>query len=364
MLPPSPLTDVECGNGKEKDINTINMHKKEKTLEIKIQETIVSDTKSQFTIGPFDIGIATTAGNSLRRILLTSIYGFSVYAINIKGVAHEFVALPNINIDLQLLILNLKKLVISAKNLDVFLEKPTEIKFKCRPLKKGIVTASDLICPPEFEIINKDFEIFRTFKDNAIEIDLLVRYGRGFESFSRDIKLIKNAPIGYIPIQANYSPIKNVMFEVHEHVTKSNVQYNNLEMTVVTNGSIKGSTALNLACVKLIDLFNGLLKKKHSPKNDITAVEINPKLSSQINAKSDLNDLPVEKLILSERTCKALRKDNIKVVGDILKRTRLEIQRIHNLGPKSFIELFEALDRLKLDTDFLKKPLRTTTSTK
>ena len=335
--------------------NTLKMNNNENIV---IDEQSISKLKSKFVIGPFDLGIATTIGNGLRRILLTSICGFSVFACKIKNVQHEFVTLPNVNIDLQLIIMNLKKLVIKAKNLDSYLANPVQIKIKCPLQKQGPILAKNLECPSDFEIVNKDYEICQTLADGALEMELLVRYGRGFESFSSDVNLIKNCEPGFFPIQAIYSPIKNVMFVVHEHVTKSNIRLNNLEISVTTNGAITGTDALNMACKKLIDLYSHLMINKPviNPIVDgSTIAESNDTLTAPINEANDtVNQITIKSLNLGTRAYNAMLKEGINTIGDILKKTKTEIMQISSLGSKSIKKIIEILEEKGVDVSFLK----------
>ncbi|MGL4647172.1 MAG: DNA-directed RNA polymerase subunit alpha [Mycoplasmoidaceae bacterium] len=318
-----------------------------KFLKYNIEFDTLEENKNygKFTIKPLEKGFGNTLGNSLRRALIGNMVGASLFAIKIPGVSHEFQAIKGVKEDVTEIILNLKKLVIKFDDEVMSLDDLEHTKLEKWPVMTikstgGIITAKDINCPPEFKIINTDLYICKVNENTKFQMDLYATVGRGFKTFEENKEMINS--IGIIAIDSNFSPIIRASYWVDEIKTSKRDTNDALTLEVVTNSAISPSDALSLASKILIEHYNPLL-------------EINKKISNMKLMKDDFDQpnnntlsIPIEELDLSVRSYNCLKRAGIQTIHQITNMTRLEIEKIRNLGKKSLKEIIKKIEERNL----------------
>lgn len=312
--------------------------------EIDFNEHEENENYGTFEIKPLEKGFGNTIGNSLRRVLLGNIFGASIFAIKIPKVTHEFQSIKGIREDVTQIILNLKKLVIRFKG-DILSEDFDGNTIDNWPVMKvksfeGTLTANDIICPPEFEIINKDAYICSINEGTKFSMEIFATIGRGFKSFEENKEMINTQ--GIIATDSYFSPVLRVSYNVDEiKATKTNT-YDALYINVVTNGSIRPTDAISLASKILIDHYspisnvNERIKEQNMMKDDGDL--------SQMHVLS----IPIEELDLSVRSFNCLKRAGIQNITQITDLTRNELEKIRNLGKKSLKEIIQKIEERDL----------------
>lgn len=297
----------------------------------KITEYIENNNFGKFELEPLERGFGTTIGNALRRIMLSSMPGSAIVAIKIDGVMHEFQTIEGIYEDVTTIILNLKNVVV--KNLT---GETKELHLSAS--EEGVVTAGDITADPDVEIINKDQVIATLSKGGKLEMDLIVSNGRGYVPSVDNKKYIEGNKIGYIPIDALYSPVERVSYEIESARVGQDASYDKLIMNVQTNGSIKPEEAMALSAKILIEHLNIITDLNEIA--DVTGI-MNAK---QEDSKLKKLETPIDELDFSVRAYNCLKRANINTLGDLTEKTELEMMKIRNLGKKS---LKEVIDKIK-----------------
>lgn len=283
--------------------------------------------------GPLERGFGLTLGNALRRILLSSIQGAAVTAIRIEGVLHEFTSVPGVKEDVTDIVLNVKNLVFKA-NTDV----PKTLTLEAKG--PGPVTAGDIAASADYEVADPS-QVICTLNDEAtVKMEFIVKTGRGYvpASENRDDTL----PLGFIPIDSIYSPIKRVAYRVEDTRVGQSTDYNNLLMEVETDGSVQVDDALAFAA--------RILTEQMKPF-------INFDEPQQLVQEKDDFELPfnknllrkVDELELSVRSMNCLRNENIIYIGDLVCKSENELLRTPNFGRKSLNEIKEVLSHMGID---------------
>jgi DNA-directed RNA polymerase subunit alpha len=291
----------------------------------------LSDRAASIKVEPLPHGFGQTIGNSLRRIMLSSLYGAAVVAINIEGVGHEYSAVPGMREDVVDLVLNIKKLVVRYGG--------TERK-RIRLEVSGpcVVTAGMIEVPSDVEIVNKDHVLCSLDKGASLKIEMYVMAGRGYVS-AEDNRFLE-MEIGVIPIDSIFTPVNRVMFKVENSRVGSDTEYDKLMMSVETNGSISPEMAVGLAARILQEQLHVFVNFKEIDEVVASAEEKLP---------FDLNLLKrVEDLELSVRSHNCLKNDNVRYIGDLVVRTESEMLRTPNFGRKSLNEIRELLSSMGL----------------
>lgn len=293
----------------------------------------VSATYGKFSAEPFERGFGTTIGNSLRRILLSSIAGAAVTSVKIEGVLHEFSTLPGVKEDTTDLILNLKSL-----RLKLHSDSPKTLYLK----KKGPceVKAKDIIHDADVEILTPDLTIATLDKDGVLNIEMNVKIGRGYVSSERNKE--EGMPIGTIPIDSIFSPIQRINFHVENARVGRVTDYDKLILEIWTDGSIKPDDALAFSAKILKDhlnLFINFEEKEESvePQIDEVQDDTNKNLVRSVN-----------ELELSVRAANCLKNADIKTIGDLVHRSENEMLKTKNFGRKSLNEIKEILTEMGL----------------
>ena len=297
----------------------------------KITEYIENNNFGKFELEPLERGFGTTIGNALRRIMLSSMPGSAIVAIKIDGVMHEFQTIEGVVEDVTTIILNLKNVVV--KNLT---GETKELHLSAS--EEGIVTAGNIDADPDVEIINKDQVIATISKGGKLEMDLIVSNGRGYVPSIDNKKYVEGNKIGFIPIDALYSPVERVSYEIESARVGQDASYDKLIMNVQTNGSIKPEEAMALSAKILIEHLNIITDLNEIA--DITGI-MNAK---QEDSKLKKLETPIDELDFSVRAYNCLKRANINTLGDLTEKTELEMMKIRNLGKKS---LKEVIDKIK-----------------
>ena len=297
----------------------------------KVVEYDENNFYGQFVLEPLERGFGTTLGNALRRTMLSSLPGSAVKAIKIEGVLHEFQKIDGVVEDVTEIVLNMKKLVV--KN---YAE--TDKKLHLKADKEGVVTAADIEQDADVEIINKDLVIATLAKGGSLDMDIIVSNGRGYVDAKTNRKEMTNAPVGLIPIDALYSPIERISYEVLPARVGQNENYDKLVMNVYTNGSILPQEAIALAARILMEHFEMLTKLNKIA--DLTGL-LSDKEEDPIQKTLET---PIEELDLSVRAYNCLKRAGKHTLSDLTAMSETEIMKIRNLGKKS---LKEVLDKVK-----------------
>jgi DNA-directed RNA polymerase subunit alpha len=287
-----------------------------------------SGNRQRFAVGPLEPGFGHTLGNSLRRTLLSSIPGAAITMVRFDDALHEFDTIPGVAEDVTDIILNLKDVVVTSESSD---------PVTCRLDVKGaaVVTGADIECPADVEVLSKDLVIATLNGKGRLAIDLTVEQGRGYRSSDRDTE---NRTIGVIPVDAIFSPVRRVTFEVEPTRVEQSTNYDRLVLDVETDGSITPGEALASAGATLRSLAELVASMSDEPQG-LELGEV-----ADAGASSPDLDLPIEDLDLSERPSNCLKRAQINTIGELLTKTEDDLLNITNFGQKSLDEVKQKLD--------------------
>ena len=297
-------------------------------------EESLTDTYGKFIAEPFERGYGMTIGNSLRRVLLSSIEGAAATAVKIDGVLHEFSAIPGVLEDVTQIVLNIKQLVVRAHS-----RQPKTIVIEKD--KKGPVTAGDLEVDETIEVVNPDLQLCTLTKAGKFRMELEVSRGRGYVPADKHKK--EGQPIGVIPVDALFSPVKRVNFSVEDTRVGQVTDYDRLLLEVWTNGSMSPKDALLYASNILqrhLDLFVNYGSLPDEPEEEEPAA-VNEELQEKIKT-------PISELELSVRSANCLREAKIQTIGDLVGKSPQELLKYRNFGKKSLTEIEELLKGMGL----------------
>lgn len=297
----------------------------------KITEYVENNNYGKFELEPLERGFGTTIGNALRRVMLSSMPGSAIVAVKIEGVMHEFQTIEGVVEDVTAIVLNLKDVVIKNHS-----EEKKTIKLYAST--EGEVKAGDIESDADIEIMNPDKVIATLAKGGKLEMEMIVANGRGYIPSTENKYHIENSKLGYIPIDALYSPIERISYEVEDARVGQNANYDKLIMNVYTNGSIKPEEAMALASKILIEHLNIITDL--SEIADTTGI-MNAK---QEDSKLKKLETSIDDLDFSVRAYNCLKRAGINTLGDLTEKTELEMMKVRNLGKKS---LKEVIDKIK-----------------
>jgi len=286
------------------------------------------NNRQKFSVGPLEPGFGHTIGNSLRRMLLSSIPGAAITSVKFESALHEFDTIEGVTQDVTEIILNLKDIVLQSTSddpivLSVDVKGPTEF------------TAGDIQCPPEVEILNKSQKIATLSAKGKLVFEMTVERGKGYISSDRDGS---RKTIGIIPIDAIFSPVRRVTFEVVPTRVEQSTNYDNLIIDIETDGSITPIDSLASAGATLRSLVDLVANLTAEP----VALELG-EVSGYSTGNGDL-DLPIEDLDLSERPRNCLKRGQVNTIGELLTRSEEDLMNITNFGQKSLDEIKQKLD--------------------
>lgn len=285
-------------------------------------------SRQRFAIGPLEPGFGHTIGNSLRRTLLSSIPGAAVMAVRFDDALHEFDTIHGVAEDVTDIILNLKDVVLTSTS-------DEEVTLRLDVRGPAEIKAGDIKCPSEIEILNKDLHIASLNGKARLAVDLTVGRGRGYLSSDRDAQ---NRTIGVVPIDAIFSPVRRVMFEIEPTRVEQSTNYERLVLDIQTDGSITPREALASAGATLRSLVDLVASLSDEPQG----LELG-EVASTAAVSPDL-DLPIEDLDLSERPRNCLKRAQINTIGELLTKTTDDLLNITNFGQKSLDEVTQKLD--------------------
>ncbi|MDP2292720.1 MAG: DNA-directed RNA polymerase subunit alpha [Actinomycetota bacterium] len=286
------------------------------------------DTRQRFAVGPLEPGFGHTIGNSLRRTLLSSIPGAAITAVRFDDALHEFDTIQGVSEDVTDVILNIKDIVVTSSA-------DEEITLRLDVRGPATITAGDIKCPSEIEILNKDLHIATLNSKARLAVDLTVGLGRGYLSSDRETQ---NRTIGVVPIDAIFSPVRRVMFEIEPTRVEQSTNYERLIIDIETDGSITPREALASAGATLRSLVDLVANLSDEPQG----LELG-EVASTASTSPDL-DLPIEDLDLSERPRNCLKRAQINTVGELLTKNEDDLLNITNFGQKSLDEVKQKLD--------------------
>lgn len=301
---------------------------------IECVEKDASANYGKFVIEPLERGYGTTLGNSLRRVLLSSLPGAAVTSIKIDGVLHEFSTIPNVVEDTTEIILNIKHLILNytgneRKILRLEQYGPKEVK------------ASDIEPDAEVEILTPDLHIATLDKGGKLIMEMTVEWGRGYVPADQQPNKSDDI-VGLIPIDSIYTPVRRVNYTVENARVGKRTDYDSLTLEVWTNGSISPEEAISLSAQILIEYL-----KLFTEIND-TFAEVEILVEKEEEKKDKVLEMSIEELELSVRASNGLKRANINTVGDLIEKTREEMSKIRNLGQKSLEEIERKLKELGL----------------
>ena len=300
----------------------------------KVECDITSRGYGRFIIGPMESGYGTTIGNALRRALLSSMTGAAITSIRVSDVYHEFSTIPHVKEDMTQLILNVKQVRLKMHSDD---SEPAHLRLEVRG--EGVVTAGDLECPSDVEIINPDLYLFTVDSDEAeVEMELEVQRGKGYSPAEERGKL----PIGEIPVDAIFSPIRKVGYEVQRARVGHMTNFDRLIMEIWTDGAIGPKEALSEAATILVEhLLLVADVEEEVPEEEVEEEGI----------PAHVYEMLIEDLDLNVRVYNCLKRTGITSVGEVLEKLAKgdeEMMNIRNFGPKSLNELKEKLQAMGL----------------
>jgi len=296
-------------------------------------ESPEDDSYGRYVIEPLERGYGTTLGNSLRRILLSSLPGTAVTTVKIAGIQHEFTTIPGIKEDVTEIILNIKGIVArlhAERTKTVYIEASGEC----------IVTAGDIKADGEVEILNPDLHIATLSGDATLSMELTIDHGRGYMSAERN-KLQQQA-IGVIPIDSIYTPVHKVNYTVENTRVGNVTDFDKLTLEVWTDKTITARDAVSLGAKILCDHFTLFTDLSESIGNQSTVVE---KAEAQ---RDKVLEMTIEELDLSVRSFNCLKRVNINTVEDLISKTEDEMIKVRNLGRKSLEEVIHKLAMMNL----------------
>lgn len=304
--------------------------------DFEVKEYVESENYGKFVLSPLERGFGTTIGNALRRVLLSSLPGAAVFSIKVDGVYHEFTTIPGIREDVSMIILQLKQLVMTIEDDDVY-DLQISAKGPCT------ITAGDIICPAQVKILNKDLEIAHLEKDVTLEMELKAKNGRGYVSADINKQLNQGASqgIGTVYTDSIYTPIEKVSYNVEPTRVGEDVKYDSLTMEIWTDGSINPQKALSLAAKILIDHLDIVA----SINEDILNMD-NVIMEGTTEQPNKGQQMMIEDLDLSVRSYNCLKRAGIQTVDELTQKTEDEMMRVRNLGKKSLKEVKDKLIEL------------------
>ena len=287
----------------------------------------------RFVVEPLERGFGNTLGNSLRRVLLSSLEGCAVTSIKIDSVLHEFSTVPGVKEDVTEIVLNMKSLVpklheVSPKVVEISATGPCE------------VTAADIKCDSEVEILNPELHIATLGEDAKLNMEITIDKGRGYIPSERNKLLSGNNVIGVLPIDSIYTPVLKVNYTVDNTRVGQITDYDKLTLDVWTNGVINAQEAVSLAAKVLTEHLNLFVNLSDKASSAEVMVEKDDK------GKEKILDMTIEDLDLSVRSFNCLKRAGINTVADLINKSEEDMMKVRNLGRKSLEEVVQKLNSL------------------
>ncbi len=303
---------------------------------IEIAEISEDGRYGKFICEPLERGYGTTFGNSLRRMLLSSLEGAAITSIQIDGVLHEFSTIPGVRDDVTNIVLNLKQLCLKMQG-----SEPRVIRIDVEGEKE--VTGADIICDPEIEILNPELHIATLNETGKLKIEMNVARGRGYVAAEKNKK--PEDVIGVIPIDSIFSPVQRVNYTVQDTRVGNETDYDKLILEVWTDGSLRPEEAVSKAAgilVMHLKLFQSMDGLPEEPEEEVTFPE------EEADDTSKVMEMTIEDLDLSVRSFNCLKRASINTVADLVTKTEDDMMKVRNLGRKSLEEVKKKLEELGL----------------
>ncbi|AJQ29191.1 MULTISPECIES: DNA-directed RNA polymerase subunit alpha [Pelosinus] len=304
---------------------------------IEIVELSEDNRYGKFVCEPLERGYGTTLGNSLRRILLSSLQGAAITAVKIEGVLHEFSTIPGVREDVTDIILNLKTLRLKMHN-----DEPKTLRIE--RLTEGEVTAGDILVDPDIEVLNPELHLATVDASGSLKMEITVERGRGYVPGDKNKK--PEHVIGIIPIDSIFSPIQRVNYQITDTRVGNVTDYDKLTLEVWTDGSIRPEEAVSksasimVAHLKLFQNLAGIIPEEDSIDGTFTEVVE--------EGNSKIMDMTIEDLDLSVRSYNCLKRAGINTVADLVQKSEDDMMKVRNLGRKSMEEVKKKLIELGL----------------
>jgi DNA-directed RNA polymerase subunit alpha len=300
---------------------------------LEVEEESLSDVYGRFACEPLERGFGTTLGNALRRVLLSSLQGAAVTSVRINGVLHEFSTIPGVLEDVTEIVLNLKEV-----RLRMHAEGPKTLTLRRKG--KGVVTAGDLVSDDQtVELMNPDHHICTLGPEAALELEATVAHGKGYVTAERN--KTEEMPIGTIPIDSIFSPVKRINYTVTPARVGRETNYDRLNLEVWTDGAVNPADAVAFAA-KILKEQLTIFINFDEPADTLDALPEEPEPLNPHLVKS------VDELELSVRSANCLQNANIRFIGELVQRTEAEMLKTKNFGRKSLNEIKETLGSLSL----------------
>ena len=305
-----------------------------------LQSTEKTETElySKYYIGPFINGQSTTIGNTLRRILLSSLQGLAIVGVRITGINHEFSTIPHVKEDVIDILLNLKQIVFKGT-----ITEPTLARLRVKG--PGIITANDIELPPNLELVDSRQYIANIMANGMVEMEFLITKG---QNYLKNGSLDSIIPIGFLSVDAVFMPVKKVNFFVETAQTNKSSELESLILEIWTNGSLTPAEALSTSAEILEGSFK-LLKITDTSSTLIIKEDLEPKDESS----EQLETIFIEELELSVRAYNCLKRANIHTISDLMQYSALDLLEFKNFGQKSADEVCESLKK-RFDMDLKK----------
>ena len=306
-------------------------------MEFKVPKIVheeVDERRGIFVIEPLDRGFGYTFGNSLRRVLLSSLEGAAVTSVKIEGVAHEFTTIPGVREDVTDIVLNLKNLICR-----LYGDSP-EIEVRLSKKEPGPVTAGDLEAPADLELLNPELEIAHLSERGKLELTLTIGRGRGY--VPAELNRGPEHTIGVIPIDSIFSPVRRVSYDVEAARVGQRTDYDKLRLDITTDGSIDPREAIAQAAeilIRQLAIFTDVEKIEGLTQAAAAAAEA----VAETSVAHGMESFPIEELELGVRSYNCLKRVGIETIGDLVSKNDAELGAIPNFGKKSIEEVKETL---------------------
>ena len=296
-------------------------------------ETPTDSSYGKYIVEPLERGYGTTLGNSLRRVLLSSLPGTAVTSIKIAGVQHEFSIIPGVKEDVTEIVLNVKSIIARLHS-----ETPKTVYIEASG--EGVVTAGDIKVDGEVEILNPEQPIATLGPNGALNMELVIDHGRGYVSSDKNKN--PNLPIGTIPVDSIYTPVLKVNYTVENTRVGNQTDFDKLTLEVWTDNTISARDAVSLGAKILVDHFTLFTDLSETISTSSTVVE------HVDNTRDKVLDMTIEEMDLSVRSFNCLKRANINTVADLVSKTEDEMIKVRNLGRKSLEEVEHKLTLMGL----------------
>ncbi len=300
---------------------------------IECLDLVEDGSYGKFIIEPLERGYGTTLGNSLRRVLLSSLPGVAVTAIKIAGIAHEFSTIPGVKEDVTEIVLNIKKIVAKLHT-----DEPQTVTIEAN--EEGEVTAGDINTSADIEILNPDLHIATLAANATLSMELTFAHGRGYVSAERNKQ--ENAAIGVLPIDSIYTPVHKVNYYVENTRVGNMTDYDKLTIEIWTNKTISARDAISYSAKILSDHLSLFIDLSEDIGNTSTVVV------KAEDSRDKVLDMTIEELDLSVRSFNCLKRAGINTVADLIGKTQEDMMKVRNLGHKSLEEVINKLDTMGL----------------